>query len=71
MNLKFKKWDGQSDIGKTVLVKTDQGNYIVAHQAISLPKMWTIYIPGISLLFQPALDEKVIEYAELPLNTRK
>ena len=62
----WKKWDGETDLKKPVLVKTKDGTMIVAQQpSADRTHEWVVYTIGISVLSQPLLKDKVIEYIDM------
>lgn len=61
----WKKWDGKSDLGMVVLVRTKDNIIVTAQQPRDLPQHWVIYEPGTPILFQPELKSEVVEYIDL------
>ena len=63
--MRWKKWNGE-DLGRLVLVKTEDGNICTAQQPIdSMPEEWVVYVPGMSMILQPILIQRVEKYAEI------
>ena len=59
----WNEWDG-TDPGRTVLVKTEDGAVVAAN--LVAQSLWTVYCPGVPMLFQPHLQGRVTHTRLIP-----